>query len=111
MAVDATLEGGRLLLKFSGDCTIYQALEDHAALRAVMAGDEPVFADLSSVAEIDSSGVQILLALREQTRRQEREFSLGPCSPAVLTVLRLFRLEETLQGSNAARLSSGEDAA
>jgi anti-anti-sigma factor len=111
MAVDATFEGGRLQLRFSGDLTIYQAQEDHAALRAVMAGAEPVFVDLSSVTEIDSAGVQILLALREQARRQGREFSLGPCSPAVINVFRLFRLEETLCESSAARLSSGGDAA
>ena len=111
MAVDATLEEGQLLLKFSGDCTIYQALEDHAALRAVMAGDEPVIADLSEVNEIDSSGVQILLALREQARHQERGFAFGACSAAVLAVLRLYRLEDTLCGSAAARLAAGEESA
>lgn len=107
MTVEATQSAEALLVRFIGELTIYQAADDHAALRAAWGEAGPVEVDLSEVTEIDSAGLQILLAMREQAQRQGRAFSIVALSAAVADVLHLLRLDAELGIAEALRLPSG----
>lgn len=51
-------------LSLGDDMTVFCAEMLHQDLVAAMAGDEPVVLDLSEVQELDTSGLQLLLAVR-----------------------------------------------
>jgi ABC-type transporter Mla MlaB component len=85
----------------SGDLTIYHVGEARAALAAHLARGARRF-DLSGVAEIDSSGLQLLAALRNSVARTggEAEFLQAPAG--VRAACALFGLEAWLAPAAAA---------
>ncbi len=62
--------------------------------RALSSAEKPPeVLDLSRVNSIDSSGVGVLLRLQRQARREDKPFVLAAPRPAVLSALRLMRLD------------------
>ncbi len=86
-----------MLLQLGPDWTIPQAAELHQQLLAHLSSDfEAVQLDLAQVDSIDSSGVQLLLALRASLAAREQSLSLLNPSSAVRAALAVYGLDEEL---------------
>ena len=83
------------LLRIDGELTIYRAAELAAAMKTALAAvaDGGVLeVDLSEVAELDSAGVQLLLAARRSAVESGRALRLTARSAPVDEVLAILRL-------------------
>ncbi len=82
-------------LRIEGELTIYRAAELAAAMKASLA-QVPAGAafeiDLSGVTEMDSAGVQLLLAARRSASESGRTLRVAGDSPAVAEVFRTLQL-------------------
>jgi len=81
--------------RIDGELTIYRAAELCDALKTVMAGvpgGHELGVDLSDVTEMDSAGVQLLMAAKKTARASGRELRITGRSPAVEEVLETLRL-------------------
>ena len=86
-----------MVLQLGPDWTIPQAAELHQQLLAHLSVDfEPVQLDLAQVESMDSSGVQLLLALRSSLAAREQSLSLLNPSGAVCAALAAYGLKEEL---------------
>jgi anti-anti-sigma factor len=83
--------------RIDGELTIYRAAELAAAMKAALAdvADGGLLeVDLSEVAEMDSAGVQLLLAAKRSAGESGRSLRLSGRSPAVDEVLAILQLTE-----------------
>ena len=82
-------------LRIEGELTIYRAAELAAAMKAALA-EVPAGAalelDLAEVTEMDSAGVQLLLAARRSADESGRVLRLAGTSPAVAEVFQTLQL-------------------
>ena len=81
--------------RIEGELTIYRAAELAAAMRAALAevpGGGALELDLSDVSEMDSAGVQLLIAARRSTQESGRTLRVAGSSPAVAEVFRTLQL-------------------
>ena len=86
-----------MVLQLGPDWTIPQAAELRQQLLTQLSLDlEPVQLDLALVENMDSSGVQLLLALRSSLAAREQSLSLLNPSGAVRAALAVYGLEEEL---------------
>lgn len=91
------------LLRIDGELTIYRAAELAAAMKtalAAVADGGALDLDLSGVAEMDSAGVQLLLAARRSAAESGRALRLVARSAAVDDVIAILQLT-TLLGDAA----------
>jgi anti-anti-sigma factor len=91
--------------RIDGEFTIYRAAELAEGLKAALAALAPGQAlaiELSEVTEMDSAGVQLLLAARRSAREGGRALHLGGRSPAVAEVLATLRLDTHFDDAAAA---------
>jgi anti-sigma B factor antagonist len=83
----------KTVVALDGELTIYRAAELKATLLAALSGsDGALEIDLAGVTEIDSAGVQLLLAARRSAQAAQREFALVGHGAAVADVFRLLDL-------------------
>jgi len=85
-------KGGVSTLHVEGELSIYQATELKQAWAAALEQPGPLEIDLSNVSEMDSAGVQLLLATKQAAIGQGREFQVTGYSAAVLDVLEMLNL-------------------
>lgn len=84
-------------LALDGELTIYRAAELRATLLgALAAGDGDLHIDIGGVTEVDSAGVQLLLAAQKSARARQRTLRLAGHSDALADVLRLLDLDAQL---------------
>ncbi|MFL6697724.1 MAG: STAS domain-containing protein [Vitreoscilla sp.] len=88
-------------LRIEGELTIYRAAELAEAMKASLAqvptgGSFEV--DLSGVTEMDSAGVQLLMAAKRSTDESGRVLRLAGSSPAVAEVFRTLQLASHFGG-------------
>lgn len=76
-------------LRIEGELTIYRAAE---LKQLLLSQPQLTEIDLSAVTEIDTAGVQLLLAARKAAQAQQRELHLVQASPSVLELLGLLNL-------------------
>ncbi|VTU33204.1 STAS domain-containing protein [Variovorax sp. PBL-E5] len=77
-----------------GEMTIYRAAELRTGLLAALAGSEGDIAlDLSAVTEIDSAGVQLLIAAAKSASAAQRVLHVCAIAPAVAESLRFLGLD------------------
>lgn len=82
--------------RIDGELTIYRAAELCDALKAAVAGVPEgceFDVDLSEVTEMDSAGVQLLMAARKTARSGGRQLRISAASPAVAEVFQILRLD------------------
>ena len=82
-------------LRIEGELTIYRAAELATAMKAALAevpGGGAFELDLSDVTEMDSAGVQLLIAARRSAQESGRTLRLAGSSPAVAEVFRTLQL-------------------
>ena len=90
-------------LQIEGDMTIYQADELKQKLIGTLAGPAAaVQVDLHKVGEIDTAGVQLLIATKHATAALGKTLNVTACSKAVTEVLELFGLVSFLSDPAAA---------
>lgn len=101
---------GRGRLALEGELTIYGAAELQARLIAALAdAPEGLDIDLAGVTELDSSGVQLLMAMHRAAGVSGRTVVLYAPSDAVRDVFELFDLASFFDIA-AAALPQGEPA-
>jgi anti-sigma B factor antagonist len=87
-------------IRIEGEWTIHAAATLREGLLAQVSEGAHQF-DLGAVTEIDSAGLQLLLAAQRSLARQGREIVLTACSPAVTQVLKIYGLDSDLRGVDA----------
>lgn len=76
MEIKATKRKGLHRLAVSGEATVYGVSEAAETLRSALAGAERLQVDLSSVSEIDSAFIQLLLAAGRQADRDGKKMEI-----------------------------------
>lgn len=84
LAVSET--GDKRVVAIQSDLTIYQIKEISDALLPQLSPDYDLEINLAAVNELDSSGVQLLMLLRQQSRQQATKLTIVEHSQAVLEV-------------------------
>lgn len=82
----------KTLVKVSGEMTIYTAAELKQALTPLLYRQQALELDLSGVSEMDSAGLQLLLAAKKTMQRGGYPLHLVMHSHAVLDALELCQL-------------------
>lgn len=80
------------VLRLSGELTIYRAAEMKPTLQQALDGAMQLEIDLSGITEIDTSGVQLLMATKRRAQALSRELRLTGHSAAVVEVFELLDL-------------------
>lgn len=84
-------------LRIEEEMTIWRAAELRQQLQAALAGGAPLALDLSAVTEVDTSGVQLLLAAAATARQRATELRLVAPSAALRDTLGLLGLHALLE--------------
>ena len=82
-------------LCIAGELTIYRAAELHGDIKTLLASaaeGHDVAVDLSAVTEMDSAGLQLLVAARKSALATRRALKFVDPSPAVVEVLEFLQL-------------------
>lgn len=87
MNAETMRDGPTRALRIDGEMTIYRALELKELLRAALDGASSLELDLSGVTELDTAGLQLLMAAQ-----QSAPLSIGARSEAVAEVFSTFQL-------------------
>lgn len=82
----------KILVKVSGEMTIYTAAELKQALTPLLYRQQALELDLSQVSEMDSAGLQLLLAAKKTMQQGDSPLHLVMHSHAVLDALELCQL-------------------
>ena len=85
---------GRCLLTATGSLTIDTVAQNHATLTQVFADYKRFEIDLAPVEEIDCSGIQLLLALQQSARRENKQLTLNAASSAVAEAMDTLQLRQ-----------------
>lgn len=80
-------------VSIEGELTIYTAVEWREKLLVAFTKALDLELDLSRVAEIDSAGLQLLIAAKIEAEAQQKNFYLLQHSQVVRDLLEFFRLE------------------
>ncbi len=83
-------------LTIEGEMTIHRARELRRLFQEEMARSEGIDVDLSRVTELDSAGVQLIVAARKQAFAEGKEMRIVAHSAAVVEVLELLDLHMCL---------------
>jgi len=86
------MSGTASTLAIDGELTIYRAAELRVVLQDAFAQSGDLEIDLAAVTEMDSAGVQLLMAAKKTAAAQQRELRLVGHSPAVLEVFETLDL-------------------
>ncbi|HSI47483.1 MAG TPA: STAS domain-containing protein [Ideonella sp.] len=84
--------GGQAVLAIEGELTIYRAAELCEELKAAQASAAELEINLAGVTEMDSAGVQLLMAAKKSAQVTQRTLRLVGHSPAVLEVFEILDL-------------------
>ncbi len=98
-----------LAVVLEGEWTIPSAAALREALLAHVAQRAHVY-DLQGITEMDSAGLQLLLALQRSLARQGQELTLQAISPAVKQVLQSYGLDTDLRSADELAMPSEVDA-
>jgi len=79
-------------LKISDEMTIYTAAEQKEQLLGYFQRCQELELDLSGVSEIDSAGLQLLIMLKNEAVKSDKEVRYHSHSQAVVDVLELVNL-------------------
>lgn len=92
-----------------GEVTIYRATELLSTIKTALNGTGSCALDLERVTEIDTAGVQLLLAAKRSARKAGEELTLVAHSEPVVAALRVLGLADEL-GARAHAMSCAEHA-
>jgi len=87
-----TAAAGRRMAVVQGSMTIYEAAADKPALLGALAEATEMEIDLSSVVEMDTAGLQLLILVKRESLRAGKPVRLTGHSEASLDVLDRYNL-------------------
>jgi anti-anti-sigma factor len=90
---DSNQKMGNCLLDVSADMTIYSAVNNLSELKEYYPQFNNFEVNLSAVEEIDSSGVQILLALMQNAKKDGKHVFLSEISTPVSEIMELLNIK------------------
>ncbi|HNX94001.1 MAG TPA: STAS domain-containing protein [Holophaga sp.] len=88
---------GRVVLKLSGELTIYEASEAWHDLHVRQENHPDLALDLSGVANIDTAGVQVLYWLKRNAREHGHSLTIQHHSAAVMEVFDQLNLASAFE--------------
>lgn len=84
-------------IKPDGEMTIYQAAELRESLLVQLSTATEVVLDLSAITEMDSAGLQLVLATQAEARANQKPFRVSGASEVVRSLMAVYGLtDETL---------------
>lgn len=86
----------------SGEVTVFNANAVRDQLLGALKETGDLDVDLSEVTEIDTAGVQLILAARREAKARSKAVRFSGCSPVVLDVMGLLGLSAYLAEGMAA---------
>lgn len=92
MNAEQERKDGARPLRIEGEMTIYQAAALKEMLQAALEQGTELDIDLSAVSEIDTAGVQLLIAAKKTAQAAHKELRLTAHSAAVMEVFEMFDL-------------------
>ncbi|MCE4538934.1 STAS domain-containing protein [Pelomonas sp. P7] len=92
MDIDIDDRGGLRRLRLSGELTIYAAAQVQSAMMAAWAGAAEFEIELAGVTEIDTAGLQLLMAAKRDANAAGVPLRLTGHSAPVVELLDLFDL-------------------
>ena len=92
MAITLHASAGRCRASVHGNMTIYEAAADKPALLEALARSKELEIDLSSVAEMDTAGLQLLILVKRESLNAGKRLSLSGHSESLLDVLDRYNL-------------------
>ncbi|MCB4360576.1 STAS domain-containing protein [Quatrionicoccus australiensis] len=104
--MNESAQSGRQIF-INGELTIYTASEWRDKLVNEMTGNDDIQLELAEVSEIDSAGLQLLLAVQRQAAGEGRQLQFGQCSSVVRALLDFAQLMQSLN-VNMQNLGQGE---
>jgi len=87
-------------ISFSGELTIFCAMEVYQEHLQTIKLKPKVIIKLSSVSEIDTAGIQILLMLFKEITKQNGEYEISSLNDVISDYIKLFRLEHYFSPSS-----------
>jgi anti-anti-sigma factor len=93
--------GGGALLRLSGELTIYDAAALKTALLALPAAEGDWSLDLAGVTDVDSAGIQLLLALRRTLAARGAALRVSARSAAMNAALSLYGMADAFDAAAA----------
>jgi len=89
---DITQKSGSCLLSAGADMTIYSSEKNLTDIKGYYSEFNHLELDLSAVEEIDTSGVQLLLALKKSSEKDGKSFFLSGISAPVDEVMEVLNI-------------------
>jgi anti-anti-sigma factor len=89
---DSNQKLGVCLLDVSADMTIYSAVNNLSEIKEYYSQFNHIEIDLSAVEEIDSSGIQILLSLKQKAQIDRKQVVLSEISAPVAEIMDLLNI-------------------
>ena len=89
---DSSQKTGNCLLDVSADMTIYSAANNLSEIKGYYSRFNYIELNLSAVEEIDSSGVQILLALAQNAKKDGKQVVLSQTSAPVTEIINMLNI-------------------
>ncbi len=108
MGLEITQDKARALVDVQDEMTIYTAALHWEQLQPLLAQVKSIEMNLSAVSEIDSAGVQLLLALQQESERLHNQFRLNQPAAEVQELLKLLHLDRQLLPANPGTTQEGE---
>ncbi|MBV0932968.1 STAS domain-containing protein [Marinobacterium weihaiense] len=102
MGLEIRQEQGTAFVDVQDEMTIYTAALQWEQLQPLLAQVKAVDMNLSAVSEMDSAGIQLLLALKQASDRLHNRFVLTAPAPCVEDLLQLLRLRSVLMPAEEA---------
>lgn len=96
MALEIRQDKTTVWVDVQDEMTIYTAVQHWEQLLPLLVQAGMLELDLSAVPEMDSAGIQLLLALQQESQRLNKRFRLCRPSAEVMELLQLLRLERQL---------------
>ncbi|MCX8027492.1 MAG: STAS domain-containing protein [Thermodesulfovibrionales bacterium] len=89
--VNITKENAKKIIRIEGEMTIFNAQEIASSID--ISDCKEIEIDLSGVSEIDTSGFQILVALKKEAIKKNLDFRIIKSSDVVNNLLQIYRVE------------------
>lgn len=99
---DTSPAKGLCKLVMNEDMTIYAIADIKQQLSEELEIHDSFEVDLSNVEEIDSSGIQLLLALKSELKHKQKKFRLEKISDAAAKLIEIYGLGDNLAIGGAA---------
>jgi len=79
-------------IAIEGELSIFKVADLRQRLLDAFSEGDEVEIDLSRVSEVDSAGIQLLVAAKREATMRSKLLRFTGCSPAVLDIIKLFSL-------------------